>query len=66
MLLMDLVCLLMDRIGKRFLPRGSLAFFDFQLWLDKDYDNVYDNDYDNDFDNDFDNDNTPSIIKFRI
>ena len=26
---MDLVCLLMDLIGKRFLPRESLAFFDF-------------------------------------
>ena len=27
--LMDLVCLMMDLSGKRFLPRGSLAFFDF-------------------------------------
>ena len=28
-LLMDLVCLLMDLLGKRFLPMGSLTFFDF-------------------------------------
>ena len=28
-LLMDLVCLTIDLQGKRFLPRGSLAFFDF-------------------------------------
>ena len=27
--LMDLVCLMMDLSGKRFLPRGSLAFLDF-------------------------------------
>ena len=27
--LMDLVCLTMDLTGKSFLPRGSLAFFDF-------------------------------------
>ena len=27
--LMDLVCLMMGLSGKRFLPRGSLAFFDF-------------------------------------
>ena len=28
--LMDLVGLMMDLLGKRFLPRGSLALFDFQ------------------------------------
>jgi hypothetical protein len=28
-LLIDLICLLMDLLGKRFLPMGSLAFFDF-------------------------------------
>ena len=28
-LLMDLVCLLMDLLGKKVLPRGSLVFFDF-------------------------------------
>ena len=27
--LMDLVCLMIDLTGKSFLPRGSLAFFDF-------------------------------------
>ena len=29
-LLMDLVGLMMDLLGKKFLPRGSLALFDFQ------------------------------------
>ena len=29
-LLVDLVGLMMDLLGKRFLPRGSLALFDFQ------------------------------------